>query len=237
MAIHDVTPRYESEIETIVAGCSRLVGKRCVFAVVPDWHFQWPLVNFPRCINFIAKHAGEIIQHGYSHLNNRPPGIISYLTHRSDEFSTLALTIIKQHLADGTMMLQKCFERPIRGFAPPAWQFSAHQAALLHSLSFQYLTRFSKVEYLGLKNLSVNTFSWDWGRFFRCGLAGEFLGRTRLFIKPGMALQLVIHPLDLQRGYFKRSLSIIHSLLTKEWIPMNYQELKDTGMVDENLVS
>ena len=69
VSIHDVTPALERNVRTLWEMC-RGQGVIPALLVVPDWHGEWPLGQFPAFIQWLREcaHAGaEIFLHGQRH--------------------------------------------------------------------------------------------------------------------------------------------------------------------------
>src|SRR5262249_18934309 len=70
VSIHDVSPRWEHEVERALSLCHTR-GCKPALLVVPDFHGRWPLLGYPRFVDrlrALADDGHEIYLHGYTHL-------------------------------------------------------------------------------------------------------------------------------------------------------------------------
>src|SRR4051794_15646635 len=85
LVVHDVAPAFLPQLARIAEALAPRVGRAMAGAVVPCWHgrpIEGPGGGFER---LVARSFGEVLQHGYTHRQDRP-GFLSLFTGRSDEF-------------------------------------------------------------------------------------------------------------------------------------------------------
>ena len=76
VALHDVAPPYEAEIDAQLADLRRLGVSRPVLKVVPNWRCTYPISgseSFLEMLRRVAAAGAELVLHGYSHWEISPP--------------------------------------------------------------------------------------------------------------------------------------------------------------------
>ena len=65
VCIHDATPAYDRETQAIIRDLAPILGPRLSFAVVPNWHGDWPLTAHPGYCGMVKECSEERLLHGY----------------------------------------------------------------------------------------------------------------------------------------------------------------------------
>src|SRR4051794_1893790 len=79
VSIHDVSPAHETNVRKLWELC-RSRGLSPALLVVPNWHGEWPLEQYPQFVNWVqggVEQGAELILHGERHDENglrRGPG-------------------------------------------------------------------------------------------------------------------------------------------------------------------
>ena len=121
VVVHDVAPAFLPQLARIAHALAPRVGRLLAGAVVPCWHgrpIEGPGGGFGQ---FVTGTFGEVLQHGYSHRQDRP-GVLSLFTGRSDELLGLPRQEVRCRLGIGRDLLQRALAVVPAGFVPPAWQ-------------------------------------------------------------------------------------------------------------------
>lgn len=137
VSIHDVSPRYDSEVEHALLLC-RARGVNPALLVVPDLHGQAPLERAPRYVQRLrelSREGCQILLHGLYHRADPAPaavaggarrtGIGRWLRQRvasagEAEFGELSLEQAAARLDVGLALFAE-LGLPVHGFVPPAW--------------------------------------------------------------------------------------------------------------------
>lgn len=226
LVVHDVTPVFRRQLNLILGAVNPLVGDRVSAAVVPCWRGN-PLgeaagdVDF---LEFVSKGFGEILQHGYTH-HHDGHGLISYLSGRSNELRGLTEHDTRARLAKGRERLRRLMRTSIAGFVAPAWQMGRASPDLLRDLGFRYSLGFSSGLVFGGPTTPLATWSWDWGILPGSGWFGAWLGTCALAIRPRSLPCVVIHPLDVDRGWLPRALRLVEQLRSEGRSPVLFSEI------------
>jgi predicted deacetylase len=145
VSIHDVTPALEPNVTRLWDICSRQ-GITPALLVVPDWHGQWPLEEYPDFVDWIrarAAQGAELVLHGERHDEAGLPRTVrdSYRawgkTDREGEFLTLDGAAAGGRLTRALTRMRDLGLEPV-GFVPPGWlaREATHQAAAAAGLGF-----------------------------------------------------------------------------------------------------
>lgn len=131
-SIHDVSPRFESEIDRLLDRLRPHVGSRLALLAVPNHWGEAPLVPgspFASHLRGWADEGMEIFLHGYFHRDETrhrsgPDRLRSRLmTAGEGEFLGLAADIAEQRIKTGRSLLEDITGKPITGFVAPAWLY------------------------------------------------------------------------------------------------------------------
>lgn len=155
VSIHDVSPAWEKEVDAALALCSE-VGAKPALLVVPDFHGEWPLLNFPEYqarLRDLQSQGHEVYLHGYSHrarpkptkeeaVGGRRAGLRWDFAQRvvsagEAEFSDLTQAEVRERLADGDRILRDSGLVPT-GFVPPAWSMPPWVRNVLGEFGYEY---------------------------------------------------------------------------------------------------
>ena len=128
VAIHDVTPALERDVRALWDLCAERDIVPALL-VVPNWHGEWPLEEYPRFNTWLqarAREGAEIFLHGERHDEHGLPRRMSDhlrafgATAREGEFLTLDERQASERIGRGLATLRRVGLAPI-GFVAPAW--------------------------------------------------------------------------------------------------------------------
>ncbi len=212
VVVHDVAPGFLPQLARIAEVLAPRLGREVAGAVVPCWHgrpIDGPGGDFGR---FVAGAFGEVLQHGYTHRQDRP-GVLSLFTGRSDELAGLPRQDVIRRLGLGRELLRRALGVAPAGFVPPAWQVGRVTARELGECGFRYLANFGAIRAACGPRIPLCTWSWDWGVLRLLGRAGQRFGDVYWRIRPATLPCVVVHPADVDRGNLPRVLEVIDRLL------------------------
>ncbi|MEZ6133385.1 MAG: hypothetical protein R3C53_00610 [Pirellulaceae bacterium] len=217
IVIHDVAEPFLDQIECVLRLIRPLVGTAFACAVVPNWHGR-EHSQHERLVNAIAD-CREILLHGLTHRRDHPGGVVSALTHRSDEFGGLEIAAIQARIDLAKCRIQERFRRTTTGLVPPAWQLPV-RASQLQGVDF--VMRFGRLESCASPSLNrpLSTYSYDWGRCGWAAWASGFLARVARYIHWQAVPCVVIHPIDVTRGWLPHINRNIENLLASGFEPI-----------------
>jgi hypothetical protein len=208
--MHDVATPFYGDLKVIIDHLQTLVGSQFSCAVVPCWHGQ-KLAATDNLLRVISD-CDEVLQHDFTHFRDDKPGIISKFTGRSDEFRGMGVSEIQDRINNGRTLLRLLTGRDIHGLLPPAWQLPV-PATTLKEIS--YVVRFTQLQtcHDAVNFRKLATWSFDWGVIKQAAWAGDFLGTVRWKLCPHSIPCIVIHPIDLKRGWWPRITNLIQKFL------------------------
>ena len=132
-AIHDVSPRFESEVDQLVdCFTNHLNSHRFAMLVVPDYWGDAPLAENPAYQSKLRRWADlgvEIFVHGWFHRDASTHDGAARLkaglmTAGEGEFLGLSHTESLRRMRDGRALIEHITGHPIAGFVAPAWLYS-----------------------------------------------------------------------------------------------------------------
>lgn len=131
-SIHDVSPRFEREVDQLAGQLGRILnGPRFAMLVVPDHWGAAPLAESPAFQSRLRgwSDAGvEMFVHGWFHRDlAEHSGSASFkarhMTAGEGEFLGLPRQIAAGRMADGKALVEDIIGRPAAGFIAPAWLY------------------------------------------------------------------------------------------------------------------
>src|SRR3954453_3387524 len=218
VVVHDVAPAFLPQLARIAEALTPRVGREVAGAVVPCWHgcpIEGPGGG---CAWFVARAFGEVLQHGYTHRQDRP-GVLSRFTGRSDELVGLPREEVRRRLGMGRELLRRALGVAPAGFVPPAWQVGRATAEELGRCGFRYLATFGALRAASGPTIPLATWSWDWGVLGPLGRVGHRFGDIYGRLRPATLPCVVVHPADVDRGYLPRVLAVVDRLLGRGRTP------------------
>ena len=227
VVIHDFTPVFLRELSEIVERLYPLIGRQMSAAVVPCWHGS-SQGNSSDGYRKLLNAVEERLLHGWTHQSRCSYHPISLLTDRADEMRGLDRQTIIHRIEAGQAAFTELTNQPALGFVPPAWQLPMKSMELA---SLQFVMRFGAIE--SCQNPGrvrrLATWSWDWGRLGWLSQGGELLGSIQSLREPDAIPCVVVHPVDLRRGYLYREERLIQKLLNCGYVPTTATRLMSEG--------
>ena len=131
-SIHDVSPRFETEVDQLLDLLEPHVGNRLAMLVVPNHWGDAPIMPgsaFASRLRGWSDAGIEIFLHGFFHRDdsvhrgilNRARGRL--MTAGEGEFLGLPIAEASSRIAAGRSLLQDITGRPVAGFIAPAWLY------------------------------------------------------------------------------------------------------------------
>jgi hypothetical protein len=218
VCIHDVTPAYARETRVMICDLAPLLAGRLSLAVVPNWHGEWPLADYPDYCRLVRESSEELLLHGFFHYRRRGWGPAAFITNRSDEMNGLSPDETRRTLDRGQRVFAEVFGAPARGFLAPAWQRGHVSLTDGHLVGLDHVLGFFSLESRAGRRIRLATWSWDCGRWRWLGNIGHGIGWLLHSMGRGVPT-LAIHPADLARGFWPHILRTVHNLLDTGYEP------------------
>ena len=223
VCLHDCTPAFARETESIIRDLAPLVGRKLSVGIVPNWHAKWPLASHIDYCQGLRERADELLLHGCFHQRQHGAGPVTWLTDAGDEMNGLSLAETGRLLEQARQEFSSAFGERARGFIAPAWQQGRVRQVNSRQAGFDFTWGFFCIE-AGDLRVPVSTWTWDCGRWGWLGHVGHGIGRVSQFLDRGVPV-LAIHPRDIQRGFWPRILRLTEQLLKSGYEPTTPMEV------------
>jgi len=131
-SIHDVSPRFESEVDRLIDLLAPHVGTRLAMLVVPNHWGDAPIVPgspFAGRLRSWAEQGVEMLLHGFTHRDEAQYSGAAdrvrarFMTASEGEFLGLSSAEASARINDGRALIESVIGRPIDGFVAPAWLY------------------------------------------------------------------------------------------------------------------
>jgi uncharacterized protein len=233
-SIHDVSPRFESEVDRLLDLLEPHVGGRLAMLVVPNHWGDAPIVPgspFAARLRRWADAGTEMFLHGYFHRDqSKSRGIGDrlrgrFMTAGEGEFLSLSREEAAARIAEGRALLEQVIGRRIDGFVAPAWLYGEGALAALADcgipLAEDHLRVWSPASGAQLARGPVIT----WASRTRLRLASSLMTAAALRNIPLQALRIGVHPPDCRNPAIIRSIETTFSKAARMRRPARYAEL------------
>ena len=144
-SIHDVSPRFEREIDQLAELLSGILdGPKFAMLVVPNHWGTAALAEAPafrRRLRDWSDQGVEMFVHGWFHKDlaehsGAAAFMAKHMTAGEGEFLGLSQSVAAQRMADGKALIEDAIGRPVAGFIAPAWLYGDGARAALAASQF-----------------------------------------------------------------------------------------------------
>ena len=214
-SIHDVSPRFESEVDRLLEILKPHVGERLAMLVVPNHWGDAPIEPgspFATKLRGWAESGVEMFLHGYFHRDrSRHGGTADRLRARlmtagEGEFLGLSRDEASARIADGRALVEDVIGRPVDGFVAPAWLYGEGALSALSdsgiALAEDHWRVWSPPTGARLASGPVIT----WASRTRMRLASSLMAAAALRRAPIDVLRIGVHPPDCRHPALVRSI-------------------------------
>lgn len=214
-SIHDVSPRFESEVDQLVDLLAPFVGNRLAMLVVPNHWGGAPIVAgspFAKRLRGWADAGVEIFLHGYFHRDQSGHQgkadrlRARFMTAGEGEFLGLSLEDASSRIKEGRSLIEDVIGKRIDGFIAPAWLYGEGARAALAQckipIAEDHLSVWSPASGARLASGPVIT----WASRTRFRLASSLLAAAALRHAPIEVLRIGVHPPDCRHPSLVRSI-------------------------------
>jgi predicted deacetylase len=233
-SIHDVSPRFESEIDRLLGLLAPSVGSRVALLAVPNHWGDAPIMPgspFAGRLRRWADRGMEIFLHGYFHRDDARHGRTAdrirgrFMTAGEGEFLGLSRDEACRRIAEGRSLLEDVIGRPIDGFVAPAWLYGDEALAALTEcqipIAEDHLCVWSPANGARLAKGPVIT----WASRTRARAASSLLAAAALRHAPLKVLRVGVHPPDCRHPALVRSIEKTLKLAARDRRPGRYSDL------------
>ncbi|MDB5343433.1 MAG: hypothetical protein JWP89_1810 [Schlesneria sp.] len=211
--LHDVAPIYASHVATFTQSMAPLVGNMMSAAVVPCWGGV-PLGDNDRAfLDRVRDEYANILLHGYEHFRPGRRGLKSKIADGKDEMNGLDPAETDRRLAAGQEILERVMGQPACGFIAPTYQIGFATPERLAKFGIHYTVGYGKVATSSGQRLPLATWVWDVSPIRLLCRVGYRLGQIQYRFRKHALPCVVLHPLDLERGFLPQIELTVQRLL------------------------
>jgi predicted deacetylase len=214
-SIHDVTPRFETEVDGLLDLLAPHVGSQLAMLVVPNHWSSAPIVPgsaFATRLRNWADQGVEMFLHGFTHRDEAQHDgkadrlRARFMTASEGEFLGLTYAQSLDRFERGRGLIEGVIGRPIDGFVAPAWLYSDGAREALRdagvTLAEDHLRVWSPASGRVLATGPVIT----WASRTRRRLASSLAAAATLRHLPLKVLRVGVHPPDVHHPSLIRSI-------------------------------
>jgi hypothetical protein len=233
-SVHDVSPRFESELDGLLDLLAPHVGDRLAMLVVPNHWGDAPITPgspFATRLRQWADNGVEMFLHGYFHRDEaRHEGTADrlrarFMTAGEGEFLGLSREQASVRIAQGRALVEDVIGRPVDGFVAPAWLYGEGALVALADsaipLAEDHWHVWSPPTGERLASGPVIT----WASRTRTRLASSLLAAAALRRAPLNVLRIGVHPPDSRHPALVRSIERTFSIAGKTRRAGRYSDL------------
>ncbi|MBA2920499.1 DUF2334 domain-containing protein [Sphingomonas sp. MAH-20] len=235
-SIHDVSPRFEREVDRLTERIERATGSaRFAMLVVPDHWDRAPIAAdpaFQRRLRDWADAGVEMFLHGWRHRDDRPSGFRArHLTAGEGEFLHLGQAEAERRLVEGRKLLEDVIGRPLTGFIAPAWLYGDAARTALTALSFPLAEDHFRVWRPADNAVLARgpVISWASRSPARIASSLAFAGLARAALGPQRVVRVALHPGDTGVPALLRSIDRTLRRFARTHRPAGYADLVREG--------
>ena len=211
--LHDVAPIFAQQIAAFTQALAPLVGNAMAAAVVPCWGGV-PLAERDRpFLERVRDEYANILLHGYEHFRPAGRGLVSMIASGKDEMNGLDPAETDRRLAAGQEILARWLGQPARGFVAPTYRIGLATPERLARFGIHYTVGYRQVVTSTRQHLPLSTWIWDVSPVRLLCRAGFRLGEVQYRLRKRALPCVVLHPLDLERGFLPQIERTVQNLL------------------------
>jgi predicted deacetylase len=236
-SIHDVSPRFEREVDALAEIIAGELGGGVPFAmlVVPDHWGSSPLADARAFGTRLREWSGagvEMFVHGWFHRDAAAhTGAAAFkakhMTAGEGEFLGLSEAEAARRMADGKALIEDIIGRPAAGFIAPAWLYGEGAMEALRTSGFALAEDHMRVWRAADDTLLARGPVLTWASRSPLRTASSLLvaGIGRRALKPLPTVRVAVHPGDITKPAIVRSIAATLGVLAKSHVPSRYIDL------------
>ena len=237
LSIHDVGPKFESEIDALAARFDGLAGAHnYAMLVVPN---HWGEASLSAAPAFQTKlrawsDAGvEMFLHGWFHRDDSAHQSAAagfkakHMTAGEGEFLGLDKPTALVRMADGRKLIEDIIGRPVAGFIAPAWLYGTGAREAAAELGFPLAEDHLRVWQPASGRVVANGPVITWASRSRAHTASSlfFAGLARHALAPLPNVRVAVHPGDTTKPQILGSIDATITRLLKNRTVARYRDL------------
>lgn len=202
-SIHDVSPRFEAQVERLIDATVAATGSgQLAMLVVPDHWDQAPIREnpaFQRKLRAWADAGIEMFLHGWRHRDEAPKGFKGrHMTAGEGEFLSLDRAEAVRRMREGKAVVEDAIGRPVAGFVAPAWLYGEGAREALRELDLPMAEDHFRVWRPRDGAVLARGPVISWASRSRARIASSllFASLARTALKPQRVVRVALHPGD-----------------------------------------
>lgn len=233
-SIHDVSPRFESEVDRLLDLLRPHVGNRLAMLVVPNHWGEAPLVAgspFASRLRGWANAGIEMFLHGFYHRDEARHEYAAdrlrarLMTAGEGEFLGLSHAEAVQRIEHGRATIEGITGRAVAGFVAPAWLYGEEARQALRDCAMQLAEDHMRVWSPASGATLARGPAITWASRSRARLLSSLLAAATLRRSPQRVLRVGVHPPDCRHDAIVRSISATLAFATSGRRTGSYSEL------------
>ncbi len=237
-SIHDVSPRFEREVDFLASELEPFVGSNFAMLVIPDHWGSCPIHSgspFASRLRSWADNGIEMFLHGFYHRDRRRHRGLNrlrarFLTDHEGEFLGLSRHEAATRIANGRALIEDIIGRPVAGFVAPAWLYGdgAREALIETGLAIsedRWRVWSPRDGRLLARGAVITWASRTRSRLASSIAAAAVLGR----LAPQHVLRIGVHPGDCRSPALMNSIRSTFARASRDRRPAHYSDLVENG--------
>ena len=233
-SIHDVSPRFEGEVDRLLDLVQRHVGERLAMLVVPNHWQQAPIVPgsaFATRLRSWSERGFEMFLHGFYHRDSSAHARAfdrfrgRLMTAGEGEFLGLDRAEAVSRIASGRALVEDVTGRPIAGFIAPAWLYGPGALAALAESGIAIAEDHLRVWSPRAGRLLSRSPVITWASRTRTRRASSILAAGALRCLPLRDLRIGVHPGDCSSPMLLESIDATLAIAAARRTPARYSDL------------
>ena len=215
LSIHDVSPRFECEVDALADKFSAAAGQRFAMLVVPNHWGDAPIVPgsaFATKLRAWSDSGIDVFLHGFFHrADAAPAGIANRLRGRimtagEGEFLGLDAAEAMRRIGEGRALLEDITGRAITGFIAPAWLYGAGAIDALERCGIDIAENHRRVWSPQSGRVLGRGPVVTWASRSRARLMSSLMAAPVVHQLPMQVLRIGVHPPDVHHPALVRSI-------------------------------
>lgn len=243
LSIHDVGPRFETEVDRLVEHVSRHVDlAHLAMLVVPNHWGDHPLAagsRFASRLRSWSDRGVSLFAHGWYHRDDSrhagaaPRFKARHMTAGEGEFLGLDQQTALQRMTDARALIEDISGKPVSGFVAPAWLYGAPALTALEQAGFalaeDHMRVWSPLTGATLARGPVIT----WASRSRARIASSLAAARILppLLRFAPVVRIAVHPGDVHVPSLMLSIDDALRRVRRSHIPARYDDLLPTSGV------
>ena len=238
VSLHDVSPRFEAEVDGLLELLAPIVSTRVALLVVPNHWGDAPILAgspFATKLRQLGDAGCEIFLHGYYHRDDARHARLSdrlrasLLTAREGEFLGLSGLEAQQRIRQGRDLIENVIGRSIAGFVAPAWLYGRRALTALEDLEIPIAESHWRVWSPARKADLARGPVITWATRSRGRKASSLVAASALSHVPARVLRVGVHPPDMRDPVTVNSISRTLAAIVPQRRMAAYRDLFPTA--------